>query len=563
MNRFKDPTPSGRPHRGRRGLWIAAITGLLAGLALLVASAARADTPAPNTLLFGPHQGADSTTFTHSGDCSSLEEGQVLWHFVLPQTTSEGSGQLVAVFQGAGQVGPVDMTKHVGGVIHWDVITPTDDILLDAWTDATSGAPSQPPDTNRQIRLSHVCGGGVETQFDATLATKVHDSDHTDITSGSVDLGTYVHDLATVTPVTGTVASGTVHFTLYNGLDCGETGTLKDNVDVDLGTDNTGDEPGFSSLQATTTPRTLGAGDYSYSVTADLTSSEDQSLLVTADECEPFTVNKGTVDISTDIHNAWHQIITSADAGAVVHDTATLSNFVSGFNPDMSKVSFTFYANGTCYGTGTSVANTGTESTYVARSADSAPLAYGDYSYSASFAGDDNYKAAGPATCEPLHIFRAALTIGYWKTHMHLCARNEKQATAGCSSNGPFTATYLGRSICDGCAIVGMLGNYDARTEAKALGVFNANNCSNASSSDANAAACLAAQLLAAQLNVANGANTCICNTIVAAKQFLIAVGYNGPGQPVTFSATNSRAKAIQLKTALDNYNNGLGCPVV
>jgi hypothetical protein len=560
MKRSKAPTASAR--RRRRGFTAGAVLALAMMTALVLSVSANAVTH--TTGLFGPHVGASSANFTQGGDCPTLDEGTVLWHFVLPQTVlplGSATGNLDVSFDGGALTfSDVPYTKIVGSVIHWDVYTTGGDHTLDsAWTDASSTAPPTPLFA---IRLSHVCGGGTP-QFDATLATNVHDSSHTTITNSSVALGTPIHDLATVSVVTGTVASGNVHFALYKGLNCGDTGSFVDNVDVALGTDNASEPlPGLTSLQATTTPRTLGAGDYSYAVTADLTSDGGQPLFVGADECEPFTVNKGTVDISTDIHNAGDQIITSADAGAVVHDTATLSNFVSGFNPDMSKVSFTFYANGTCYGAGTSVANTGTESTYVARSADSAPLAYGDYSYSASFAGDDNYNAAGPATCEPLHIFKAALTIGYWKTHMHLCGRTEKQATAGCSPNGPFTVTYLGQSICNGCAIVGMLGNYDARTEAKALGVFNANNCSNASSSDANAAACLAAQLLAAQLNVANGANTCICNTIVAAKQFLIAVGYNGPGQPVTFSATNSRAKAIQLKTALDKYNNGLGCPV-
>jgi hypothetical protein len=67
---------------------------------------------------------------------------------------------------------------------------------------------------------------------------------------------------------------------------------------------------------------------------------------------------------------------------------------------------------------------------------------------------------------------------------------------------------------------VGKLGNYTVATFQQAATVFNANNCSNASTSDSNAAACLAAQLLAAQLNVANGANTCICDTIKEAKAF-------------------------------------------
>jgi hypothetical protein len=687
MKRTGDSTASRRPYRGRRGLLVAIITAALVGVALLVTTGAvGAPTIPDNTYLFGPHQGANSMTFNHEGGCSDLVPGQVLWHFVLPQTLDENTGQLEAVFQTAGQLGPIAMTKHVGGVIHWDVITNSDDVLLDAWTDATSNSPSQPPDTNHQIRLSHVCGGGGETQFDATLATNVHDASHSDITASSVDLGTAIHDLGTVTPGTGIVSSGTVHFSLYNGLDCGETGTMNDNVDVDLGTDNTGDEPNFSSLQATTTPRSLGAGDYSYLVSADLTSLTNQPLFVMADACEPFTVNKsqlsmdsqvhdanhadqtstavplgsvmhdtgkitgggvsdfstepitfkfyangtcygdgtsvantgpdegdstrdrstaslalaagsysykafvagnnnyvgadsgcepfsvdkGNLTIATDIHNAAHQVITSADAGAIVHDTATLSGAVTGFNADLTKVSFTFYANGTCYGSGGSVANTGSESTYVARSAASAPLAMGDFSYRASFAGDSNYNPAGPATCEPLHIFNGALTIGYWGNHL------AKTGTAGCtglpsgtgcSSNAPFTKDQLGKTICvsQSCPngiFVATLGGATINTFQAAAVVFKNNNCSNASTSNANAAACLAAQLLGAELNVANGANTCACATIKSAIALLTAVGYNPSTNASNFTNSGyTRQNAIDLKTKLDNYNNAKGCP--
>ena len=85
-------------------------------------------------------------------------------------------------------------------------------------------------------------------------------------------------------------------------------------------------------------------------------------------------------------------------------------------------------------------------------------------------------------------------TIGYWKNHMYQCAPRERTGTNGCNNNGPFTAAFLPQ----------LLGNYSVDTTAKALAVFNANNCSNAASSDNNASACLAAQLLGAKLNVAN-----------------------------------------------------------
>ena len=158
--------------------------------------------------------------------------------------------------------------------------------------------------------------------------------------------------------------------------------------------------------------------------------------------------------------------------------------------------------------------------------------------------------------------FNSPLTIGYWKNHMSLCGPKVKTGTNGCNTNGPFTSQFLGRTICSGSCVVGKLSSlYSADTTTKALAVFNANNCANASTSNANAAACLAAQLLGAELNVGNVANPCICDTINQAIAFLTAVGYNGPGNAVTFNATHTRAQAIALKTALDNYNNGLGCP--
>jgi hypothetical protein len=547
------------------------VAGLVAALGLVaLVSISVALAVTHNTGLFGPHVGADSTTFKHEGDCSSLQSGEVLWHFVLPQTVlplGSATGALDVTFATSGTQNDVPYTKIAGKVIHWDVITPGDDVLVSAWTDALSTAPPTP---DYAIRLSHVCGGGGQSNFDASLATAVHDAAHNDVTNSSVALGTAIHDLATVTEIEGTVDSGTVYFSLFNGTSCGEGGgtQIGSTESVDLGTFNTA-EPGGTSLQATssTTSPNLGAGGYSYFAFADLVGSEPgQSITVGIDGCEPFTVNKADLQISTDIHNAAHQVITSADAGAVVHDTATLSSLVSGFNPDLTKISFTFFTNARCEN-GTGVNNTGPDpatSTNVARSADSAPLAAGDYSYQASFAGDGNYNPAGPSACEPLHIFRAALTIGYWKTHMYKCALREKTGTNGCNTSGPFTSDYLNSTICTSpnTCTVGKLGDYSANTVTLALAVFNANNCSNASATDANAAACLAAQLLAAELNVANGANTCICSTIKQANDALTAVKYAGPGKPITLSGSGyTRANLISLKTKLDTYNNGGGCP--
>jgi hypothetical protein len=196
----------------------------------------------------------------------------------------------------------------------------------------------------------------------------------------------------------------------------------------------------------------------------------------------------------------------------------------------------------------------------------------GDFSYRANFAGDGNYNSAGPATCEPLHIFNGALTIGYWANHL---AKNGTSGCSsapngtGCSSNGPFTKDNLGKTICidpvtcPNGIISGNLGNTTITTFLQAATVFKNNNCSNSSSSDSNAAACLAAQLLGAELNIANGANICACATIKSAITLLKAVNYNPTTNTSTFTGSGyTRQNAIDLKTKLDNYNNAKGCPV-
>jgi hypothetical protein len=149
----------------------------------------------------------------------------------------------------------------------------------------------------------------------------------------------------------------------------------------------------------------------------------------------------------------------------------------------------------------------------------------------------------------------APATLGYWWTHMHLCAAKEKPSTANCNSNGPWTGPLLPVD----------LGSYSVNTEGKAMAVFAANNCSNlGSGSNAQqsqkAVGCLAAQLLAAKLNVKNGSSNCINPTIALADAFLIGISYIGPGGTYSGITSAQRAYAITLKTALDNYNKGLSC---
>jgi hypothetical protein len=118
-----------------------------------------------------------------------------------------------------------------------------------------------------------------------------------------------------------------------------------------------------------------------------------------------LTVDKAQLRIVTQIHNAGHQDITNTNvpAGTVVHDTATVTGAVAGF--DIGDVSFTL--------NGSPVANGAAESGYTARTVDSAPLMSGSYVYNATVAGNDNYLGA-TSDPEPLSVFTFGKTMGFW-----------------------------------------------------------------------------------------------------------------------------------------------------
>jgi hypothetical protein len=146
-------------------------------------------------------------------------------------------------------------------------------------------------------------------------------------------------------------------------------------------------------------------------------------------------------------------------------------------------------------------------------------------------------------TCTMLnHDIAPRNTIGYWKNH-------QSQMTA---------------------LLPQKLGNYTVATFAQATAVFNATNCS--SSSAQAAIGCLAGQLLAAELNLANFASPCIQPTVNKATSFLkggtvtvngktaAGVSYVGPSGTYNLNATQ-RAIAVALSSALDAYNsNGKSC---
>ena len=274
------------------------------------------------------------------------------------------------------------------------------------------------------------------------LSTKIHNAAHTDVTNTNIALGSVIHDTATLSgAVAGFVPDLTkISFAFYSAKDCGGAG---------VAVANTGTE---GSAARSADSAALGAGDYGYIAAF---AGDDNYNAIGPDECEPVHVNKGDLQIRTDIHNAVHGIVLGVPPGSIVHDTATLSGAVVGFNPDMTQVTFAFSTNGTCLN-GVPVATTGTESTYVARSADSAALAAGSYSYSARFLGDANYNPAGPADCEPLGVFQFGKTMGFW---------GNKNGQARLAANNAFTVNPVVLGTAGGCTVT-------VNSAAKSLQIF-------------------------------------------------------------------------------------------
>jgi hypothetical protein len=134
-----------------------------------------------------------------------------------------------------------------------------------------------------------------------------------------------------------------------------------------------------------------------------------------------------------------------------------------------------------------------------------------------------------PDPCEPK-------TIGFWKTH------GDSVDAVLDDYGGPI-----------------LLGAYSVDDFTEAQEVFN-----NAKNKNANTM--LAAQLLAAELNVAHlehlGIDYCECidDVITAADAFLSGHGYNGPDEPGDPPRADDKEQANGYKDDLDEYNQG-ECP--
>jgi hypothetical protein len=143
--------------------------------------------PPPITPTAGDNNPAECTTAV----LDSLQPGQVVWHFILNQTTAVDTGTLHATFSDPAAEVSQAPDKVVGPdgnqVVHWTVITDSN-TLTGAHTDGvTDGG---------LLNLSHTCVKPV-VAVDSHTSTTIHNANHGAITEA--DLGSTVHDSATVT----------------------------------------------------------------------------------------------------------------------------------------------------------------------------------------------------------------------------------------------------------------------------------------------------------------------------------------------------------------------------
>lgn len=160
------------------------------------------------------------------------------------------------------------------------------------------------------------------------------------------------------------------------------------------------------------------------------------------------------------------------------------------------------------------------------------------YPNTATFTTNDTGTTGSASAEVTICSWMGRLTPGYWKNHLVFDPKNPLN---------PWVAKYLPQ----------ILGNFNVTSTSIVTSIFNAMNCG--TSKDQDAIGCLAGHLLAAKLNVANGANTCISSVISSADTFLKAIPYIGPTGKYTLTSAQ-RSSAISLKSSLDQYNNNGYC---
>ena len=152
-------------------------------------------------------------------------------------------------------------------------------------------------------------------------------------------------------------------------------------------------------------------------------------------------------------------------------------------------------------------------------------------------------------------------TIGYWKNWNTCTGGNQPQTAA--NNGGPAGGWYiLDDLLNDPGYTIGIL-QLDGSDCEDAVNLLDKREITGNNKKKANDAAYnLASQLLAAQLNLSAGAETCqaVVDAVNAGQTLLASINFDGSGNYLRPKDGQLYTDANNLATTLDEYNNGLLC---
>ena len=223
------------------------------------------------------------------------------------------------------------------------------------------------------------------------VSTTVFDAATNEAWTGTETTGAKAYDTATITGTNGFAPTGTVTYTFFTNGTCSGDGTDAGTVTVNAD----------GSVPNSTTTGSLGAGTYSFRATY----SGDSNYLDATGDCEPFSLGVPETQTSTTVFDAATDAAWTGTekTGASAYDTASVSGQVDGIVPT-GTVDYTFFTNGDCSGEGSAAGSvTLDQQGKVPNSDTTDPLQAGDYSFQATYSGDDNY-ATSTGDCEPFSV---------------------------------------------------------------------------------------------------------------------------------------------------------------
>ena len=152
-------------------------------------------------------------------------------------------------------------------------------------------------------------------------------------------------------------------------------------------------------------------------------------------------------------------------------------------------------------------------------------------------------------------------TIGFWK-NWNTCTGGNQSTTAA-SNGGPAGGWYILDDLLNNPGFtIGVL-QLDGSDCEDAVSILDKRDIASGKKRASDAAYGLAAQLLAAQLNLSAGAETCqeVVDAVNAGQSLLAAIGFDGTGSYLKGkNAGADKALANELAGILDEYNNGNLC---